>query len=262
MKGLKGSVAAVLSRTGIIPVMAALRNTRGSTVRVLAYHRILPRTDEDAFPSDLELVSAWSEEFEWQMRHVASRYDVMAARDLVDCLDSGRSVPRRALVVTFDDGFVDNHAHAFPVLRGLSLPATLFVSTAYVDSGRRFWFEAIASMVCNTRRDRCAPPTMPEPLSIGRQMGERRRAITALLRHAKSLCNADRLAFVDALSVELAVDPDSLPEPEHRPLDWARVREMAAGGVEIGTHTGNQPGPARPGEAPGGRGGIGASQDA
>jgi peptidoglycan/xylan/chitin deacetylase (PgdA/CDA1 family) len=47
----------------------------------------------------------------------------------------------RALVVTFDDGFLDFHSHALPVLSELNVSATLFVPTAYVGDTSRWLAE-------------------------------------------------------------------------------------------------------------------------
>jgi peptidoglycan/xylan/chitin deacetylase (PgdA/CDA1 family) len=47
----------------------------------------------------------------------------------------------RSFVVTFDDGFLDFHTHALPVLSELNVPATLFVPTAYVGETSRWLAE-------------------------------------------------------------------------------------------------------------------------
>ena len=44
--------------------------------------------------------------------------------------------------VTFDDGWADNHTQAFPVLRELGIPATVFLATAAVEERKPFWWQA------------------------------------------------------------------------------------------------------------------------
>ena len=51
---------------------------------------------------------------------------------------AGRPIPPRVFVVTFDDGYVNNFTQAYPVLRSLNVPATLFLATAYLDSPDAF----------------------------------------------------------------------------------------------------------------------------
>jgi peptidoglycan/xylan/chitin deacetylase (PgdA/CDA1 family) len=66
---------------------------------------------------------------------------VVPLRDLVEKLGAGRSVGRE-LAITFDDGYRDNFENAAPVLEQLSLPATFFVVTQWIDTDIvPFWDE-------------------------------------------------------------------------------------------------------------------------
>lgn len=46
-----------------------------------------------------------------------------------------RRISKKTVVITFDDGYQDNYLNAFPVLKKYRLPATIFVSTAFIGSG-------------------------------------------------------------------------------------------------------------------------------
>ena len=48
-------------------------------------------------------------------------------------------MPKRVVTITYDDGYVDNLSHAGPVLEKVENPATVFVTTGYVDSNHEFW---------------------------------------------------------------------------------------------------------------------------
>src|SRR5688500_12522334 len=88
-------------------LMHLLRTPRLS---VLAYHRVLSAHDPMR-PGEPTLA-----EFEARMRWVAANFDVLSLIDAVRGLREGR-LPRRALCITFDDGYADNHELALPVLR-------------------------------------------------------------------------------------------------------------------------------------------------
>jgi peptidoglycan/xylan/chitin deacetylase (PgdA/CDA1 family) len=99
---------------------------RGATV--LIYHRVGGGSaDERDTPAAA---------FEAQL-DVLARHDVVSLDAALDRLDAGDDRP--CVVLTFDDGFADVHAHAWPMLRERGLPFTVYVATAYV--GREMQWE-------------------------------------------------------------------------------------------------------------------------
>jgi peptidoglycan/xylan/chitin deacetylase (PgdA/CDA1 family) len=71
------------------------------------------------------------------MRYLKSNgYRVISLRDFLEFSRLGRQLPRRAVVLTFDDGYRSFRQYAHPVLKALGFTATLFVYTDYVGAGR------------------------------------------------------------------------------------------------------------------------------
>jgi peptidoglycan/xylan/chitin deacetylase (PgdA/CDA1 family) len=98
-------------------------------VPVLTYHDIGPQARG-------RLVIA-ARTFAEQMRYLkANRYRVITLAELHEFLQLKRQLPRRAVVLTFDDGYRSFMTYAYPVLKELDFPATLFVYTDYVGAGR------------------------------------------------------------------------------------------------------------------------------
>jgi peptidoglycan/xylan/chitin deacetylase (PgdA/CDA1 family) len=78
-------------------------------------------------------------EFAAQMDYLgAAGYRSVTAADLIDSWSSGRPLPARPVVLTFDDAYTDFCSAALPVLREHDFLATLFVPTAYVGSNSRW----------------------------------------------------------------------------------------------------------------------------
>ena len=99
-------------------------------VPVLVYHNFAPETKG-------RLVIA-ARAFEDQMRYLKARgYRVVTLSDLYEFFAGKRQLPRNALALTFDDGYKSFHRYAYPVLKELGFPATLFVYTDYVGAGRQ-----------------------------------------------------------------------------------------------------------------------------
>ena len=76
---------------------------------------------------------AFSEQMHYLKTH---NYRVISLEDLHEFLQLKRQLPRRAVVLTFDDGYRSFLEYAHPLLKALRFPATLFVYTDYVGSGR------------------------------------------------------------------------------------------------------------------------------
>lgn len=98
---------------------------------ILMYHSVA-RSKELFF-------SVTPEEFETQMEYLVQRgKKVVPLRSLVEKMKQNEPL-RGEIVLTFDDGYKDNYANAFPILKKLGLPATIFVTTDFIGGvdGRR-----------------------------------------------------------------------------------------------------------------------------
>ncbi len=71
--------------------------------------------------------------FERQMRILAKRWEPIPLLELVSRLEQGTPIPRRSVVVTFDDGTEDTFTHAFPILQSHRIPATVFLISNHID---------------------------------------------------------------------------------------------------------------------------------
>ena len=97
-------------------------------VTILMYHRI---TDEPVESLREYAVSPGS--FAEQMEYLHTRgFQTVSLGDVLDYYQTGRSLPRRAVVITFDDGYLDNYVYAFPVLRRYGFTATIFQVAGHV----------------------------------------------------------------------------------------------------------------------------------
>ena len=87
------------------------------------YHRV-----EDSTERSSTRVSP--DTFERQMEFLkVHHYRVLSLRELLELLRSGKNVPTKTVVITFDDGTADNVKNAFPILKKMSFPATIFMIT-------------------------------------------------------------------------------------------------------------------------------------
>ena len=104
------------------------------------YHHIAPgaATRPPRFRPNLELFVA-EEEFEKQIRYVAANHACLSLDEAVELLGRNK-LPRRSVVVTFDDGYRDNLL-AVPILERYNVPATIYVTTGAISRARTFWWD-------------------------------------------------------------------------------------------------------------------------
>lgn len=203
---------------------------RGPAARlsVLGYHRVLARPDP-LLPSD-PVVG----EFERTMRWVRSTFDVISLAEGVAGLRSGR-LPRRALAITFDDGYADNATLAAPVLRRLGLHATFFIATGYLDGGRMFNDTVLAAV-------RAAPGPVLDLGALGLDAypvatdRERRQAVARILAAIKYRPVAERMALAERIA-ECA----GAALPADLMMTSAQAAGLARQGFALGGHTVTHP---------------------
>ncbi|MDN0195957.1 polysaccharide deacetylase family protein [Streptomyces sp. S.PNR 29] len=97
-------------------------------VPILMYHAVA------SDPNDAtRALSVTPEAFAEQMAVIADRgLAPVSTADLAACWRSGRPLPLRPVLITFDDGYEGVHRHALPVLAKHGFAATLFVSTGWL----------------------------------------------------------------------------------------------------------------------------------
>jgi O-antigen/teichoic acid export membrane protein/peptidoglycan/xylan/chitin deacetylase (PgdA/CDA1 family) len=207
----------------------------GSTsLRVLMYHRIV---DPQAITSThVSVVSATPTEFSRQMRVLQRRYQVVSAEEVIAGLRQRRPLPRKAVLLTFDDAYSDFGQIAWPILRRYRLPATLFVATSYpADPARRFWWDRLAGSFCQAARHG-AISTPCGVLPLGTPKAQQ-ASLSIIRRYLKSIPHIEAMTVIDDLCFRLG-------EAEHVPaetLSWDELRELASDGVSIGAHTRTHP---------------------
>lgn len=127
----RGLLVATASRVVKVTAAAAdLVRRTGDGLVVLIYHRV-GATSSSAVDLPLGL-------FVEQMEELAATGSVVSLDDALTTLESGRGPDRPQLVITFDDGTGDFAELAVPVLERLGLPATLYLATEPIESGRPF----------------------------------------------------------------------------------------------------------------------------
>src|SRR5262249_46400058 len=105
-------------KLGLLQLMGWVNRRPG--LLVLAYHRIGTHVGH---LYDDEIISATEGDFRAQLEFLRRHFDVIGLEDLLRLAEGDFEVQRPTVLVTFDDGYRDNHGLALPILRDLNVPA-------------------------------------------------------------------------------------------------------------------------------------------
>ena len=170
----------------------------GRSLAVLAYHDV---RDPERFAAQLDHLR--------RTAHPVDLTDVVGAAD-------GRGLPRRAVLVTFDDGHRDVLETAMPLLRERGIPAVSFVVAGLVDTDTPHWWTEVKALV--ERGGTAAAVAGPSPED----------AVRAL----KRVPNARRLAAIAELRASARAPAQAVPQ-----LTTSDLGRLESEGVAIGSHS-------------------------
>lgn len=201
--------------------------TKGKLI-ILTYHRILESDDA------LRGGDYTREEFEWQMRTLKAYFQVLPLSEAVKRLRRS-DLPKRAVCITFDDGYADNHDIALPILKKYDLPATFFIATGFVDGGR-MWNDTVIESVSK------ASGPLLDLSNIGLDKyaisdeHEKCIAIEQVLNALKYFPHDKRVEMANKIAgcVDSKLD-DSLM------MTSRQIKQLFESGMEIGAHTVSHP---------------------
>ncbi|HEU5320206.1 MAG TPA: polysaccharide deacetylase family protein [Methylomirabilota bacterium] len=240
------------------PVTAALlgsgyyrwqtRRLPGGRAVILLYHHVTPRAGAAPATWAPFQRGVYVERFERHMRFVRTRMTPVPLRDVVDAVQGRGTLPPRAVAVTFDDGYLDNFVTAYPVLRRWDIPATVFVSTAFVETSAAFWWDEVYAMLRATPLRALEAGHEPVPGLNGSAPGrrplrtpaERAGAADAVIEAVRALSAGERAGALARLRVRLQVAEGALAGASPM-MTWAQLREMSRHGVAVESHTHTHP---------------------
>ncbi|QQG37901.1 MAG: polysaccharide deacetylase family protein [Candidatus Kaiserbacteria bacterium] len=166
------------------------------------------------------------EAFREQMRYVAKHYSVLELDDAMKRLRSG-TLPAYSIAITFDDGYRNFYEHAYPILRELHIPATMFLATDFVLRKKPLWVDRLE-------------------YALGKGSGSTEEKIardTRTRQELKELPDAEREAQLASLERQASVSFTDFEGERvvYAPLSPEEIREMRSHGISFGAHTKSHP---------------------
>ena len=121
-------IASVLVALALLLCAAcvAQMHRHASGVPILNYHQINDSAEN--------ALTVHTDQFEEQMKYLADNgYHAITPNELLDAWENDTELPDKPVVITFDDGYVDNYKNAYPILKKYGLKGTIFAVTDYLN---------------------------------------------------------------------------------------------------------------------------------
>jgi peptidoglycan/xylan/chitin deacetylase (PgdA/CDA1 family) len=147
---------------------------------------------------------------------------------------------RPAILITVDDGYADFVEVALPLLEAYEIPATLFVTTRFVDGDIWLWPDIVNFAIKKTQNASLALASNEAELSLRTNL-EKKQATLTLIKACKQLNERAKTEFLTEITAKLRVHIPSTPTHEFRSVSWDDLKRVDGNLIEVGSHTLNHP---------------------
>lgn len=219
-RGLK-QIALTLAHAVSRDLHGRLADAYSGVGAILMMHRVVTQKSESP-AVDLTVTTAFLEDTLTCLREGGVEF--LPLSELRRRLAHREAFDRRAIALTFDDGYRDNLTLALPILRKHAAPATIFVPSGAPDRTMDAWFLRIEKAVMRCDELRPDEPALPAALPSGSAV-EKRAAYESLVRFVHRNIPRNRI-IAEKLLPRRAISDEALMAEKF--ASWAGLREASS----------------------------------
>lgn len=196
---------------------------------VFNYHRI---GNPDETPFDPNMYSCDEIHFAQQVSTIKDRFKIITVKELLEILASGKALQDPIAMLTFDDGYRSNYENAFPILRAEKVPGVFFLPTSYISHEHVPWWDEIAWLIKNTKKNSLKLPGSNEVVAIDQgNIKHTIRNVLTKIKYGEDIPLAEKVRHMRIVcGCEMPLGNSNLF------MTWEQTREMHEGGMDIGSH--------------------------
>lgn len=211
--------------------------TLKNKIIILTYHRVLPyELRSRSYSHSAIMVDPVN--FERQLNFIKRHFQVINSNSLTELIDKQLRPENPLCLITFDDGWLDNHMYAYPILNKLSLSALIFIATDYINSNKLFWQEAMGhgfkqliDMNSHDSIEFLKKHDMNRIVDVDHEL--QIEIIRNYIRELKTLPYNQ----LDNIMKEITTIVGKINYGDYdKYLNWQQVKEMYNNGIEFGSH--------------------------
>jgi len=218
-------VKIVAFNLGALAAYHYVRNRR--TLTVVTFHRVLPLSELERYEAD-PIYTVTPRLFEEIVKFLKKYYCIVHLDDVIASRRHIKRLPRRALLITFDDGWYDNYEYALPILKKHGVSATLFAASDAIREARTTWWQEVVGWALRTGRGDDAILRRLE------ELGQRNDCLDPTLRLLVDYGELDPSTRDNKLA-RLTQEMETLSN-RRQMLDIVTLQALARQGFAIGLH--------------------------
>lgn len=212
-----------------------LSKERDLPIVIFVYHRIVENLDSEVNAN--LTVNHLLKNFRQEMKFLKEWFNIVTLDEAVQNIRRKISPNKPSVVITFDDGFEDNYRLAFPVLKELNIPATIFLTSGLIGTDKLPWVDKIGESIFFTREKQLILNSfsMNTVFNLG-SVQDKRNSCEKITIQLKELDYFERMRIAEEI-----IQKAGNRQTQKRMLNWQEVREMSENNIDFGAHTMTHP---------------------
>ena len=197
-----------------------------SKVSILLYHRVSPEYINNPYGNFVSL-----DKFEYQISFIKNKYNIISLHELHNIIINNNIPKDHKIVITFDDGYIDNYKYAFPILSKYSIPATIFLLSDYINSNETVWDWNLYKIIYQSN---CIEKITELDFPVGIFSQNKKELLWNLVNYFKYIKPSTRKDCIKKISDKLLINDYNFNE--NRIMNWDEIKEMSKNLIDFGSH--------------------------
>lgn len=210
-----------------------------SLPKVLTFHRVLD-PERLSYPIE-DGMYVRPRTFEMLISYLVEEFELISIPELINRIERQRKLSNKTVILTFDDAWHDNYINAFPILKSLKIPATVFIPTSHVNTNNMFWTDKLiihlpyflSRGISHLKVTNPSAQKMIDSINTYSKNMTKRGNLEKLIEEFKNYDRDEIKNFIKELEMS-----NGDIYPEHRSfLNWDEIREMSNFNITFASHS-------------------------
>jgi peptidoglycan/xylan/chitin deacetylase (PgdA/CDA1 family) len=170
------------------------------------------------------------------------RFEIVTLEEIVRRSLDGQPPMRGAVAFTLDDGYADQGLPTASLFAEFDCPATVFVTTGFLDGDLWMWWDQIEYVLRHTGMRQVAVDLGGQEVTLSwEDEASRVREQRRFTQSCKTVSDPELRRSITQLAQSAGVTLPEKPPPEYEPMAWSELRASERKGMQFAPHTVSHP---------------------